>query len=43
LVLLAVLNALYSVVPSGVKVLPPTFCAVLNAAAVGNGALALFC
>ena len=43
LVVAAVLNALYRVVPSGVNVLPPTFCAVLKAAVVANGALALFC
>src|SRR5450432_2472609 len=39
----AVLKALKSVVPSGEKTLPPTFCAVLNAVLNVNGALALFC
>ncbi len=39
----AVLNALYSVVPSGEKMLPPTFCVVLTAEVNVNGALALFC
>ena len=39
----AVLNALYSVEPSGEKMLPPTFCNVLTAPVNANGALALFC
>src|ERR1035437_269204 len=39
----AVLNALYSVAPSGEKMLPPTFCVVLMADVKVNGALALFC
>ena len=43
LVVAAVLNALYSVVPSGEKMLPPTFCVVLMAEVKVNGALALFC
>ena len=43
LVVAAVLNALYSVVPSAEKMLPPTFCVVLTAERKVNGAPALFC
>src|ERR1035437_9234764 len=43
LVVAAVLNALYSTVPSGEKILPPTFCVELKAELKVNGALALFC
>src|ERR1035437_183671 len=39
----AVLNALYSVEPSGEKMLPPMFCNVLTAPVYAKGALALFC
>ena len=39
----AVLNALYSVEPSGEKMLPPMFCNVLTAPVNAKGALALFC
>ena len=37
------MKALYSVLPSGLKTLPPTFCAVLKAPVKVKGALALFC
>src|ERR1039458_1239528 len=39
----AVLNALYSVEPSGENTLPPMFCSVLTAPVNEKGALALFC
>src|SRR5215831_13758533 len=38
----AVLNALYKVTPSGANALPPTFCRVLKAPFMENGAFAMF-